>query len=244
MADLPLDRTEVFSPFTNVGFYVFDPWAVPTRKTRGGGGVNAKRWGLVFRCLSSRAIHIEVLETVDSNAFICVLRRFFALRGHTKLLRYDRGTNFVGAKTEELDAAASELDEKKVEKFATECGCEWEFNPPHTSHFGGVWERQINTIRGVLDAMFIELGQSQLTHELLAIVNARPIAVLPSDTDDPQPLSPAMLLTMKTRPAGPPPGQFVRTDIYTRRPWRRVQFLAEQFWTRWKREYFQSQQSR
>ena len=213
-----------------------------TRKTRGG-GVNAKRWGLVFRFLSSRAIHIEVLETVDSNAFICALSSFFALWGHTKLLRCDRGTNFVGAKTE-LDAAASELDEKKVEKFVTECGCKWEFNPPHASHFGGVWERQINTIRGVLDAMFTELGESQLTHELLAIVNARPIAALPSDTDDPQPLSPAMLLTMKTRPAGPPPGHFVWTDIYARRPWRRVQFLAEQFWTRWKREYFQSQQSR
>ena len=100
--------------------------------------------------------------------------------------------------------------------------------------------------------MFTELGQSQLTHELLvtlmaevvAIVNARLIAALPSDTDDPQPLSPAMLLTMKTRPASPPPGQFMRTDIYARRRWRRVQFLAEQFWTRWRREYLQSLQPR
>ena len=209
MADLPLDRTEVCPPFTNIGFDVFGPWAEQTRKTRGG-GVNAKRLGLVFICLSSRAIHIEVLEAMDSSAFICALRRFFALRGHAKLLRCDRGTNFVGAKME-LDAAASELNEKKVEKFVTECGCKWEFNPPHASHFGGVWERQINMNRRVLDAMFTELGQSQVTHELLvtlmaevvALVNARPIAVLPSDTDDPQPLSPAMLLTMKTRPAGP-----------------------------------------
>ena len=89
--------------------------------------------------------------------------RFFALRGHAKLLRCDRGTNFVGPKTE-LEAAASELDEKKVETFVTECGCKWEFNPPQASHFGGVWERQIDTIRRVLDAMFTELGQSQLTH--------------------------------------------------------------------------------
>ena len=50
--------------------------------------------------------------------------------------------------------------------------------------------------RLVLDAMFTELGQSQLTHELLvtlmakvvAIVDARPIAALPSDPDDPHPL--------------------------------------------------------
>ena len=80
--------------------------------------------------------------------------------------------------------------------------------------------------------------------EVVAIVNARPISALPSDTDDPQPLSPAMLLTMKTRPAGPPPGQFLRAEIYARRRWRRVQFLAEQFWTRWRREYLQSLQPR
>lgn len=65
--------------------------------------------------------------------------------------------------------------------------------------------------------MFAELGKTQLTHKLLvmlmaevaAIVNARPISALPSDPDDPQPLSPAMLLTMKTHPTGPPLGQFL-----------------------------------
>lgn len=250
MADLPRDRTEVCPPFTNVGFDVFGPWMVQTRKTRGG-AANAKRWGLVFTCLSSRAIHIEVLEAMDTSAFICALRRFFALRGHAKLLRCDRGTNFVGAKTE-LKDASSELNEEKVKKFVTESGCEWELNPPHASHFGGVWERQINTIRRVLDAMFAELGRTQLTHELLitlmaevvAIVNARPISALPSDPDDPRPLSPAMLLTMKTRPAGPSPGQFLQPDLYVRRRWRRVQYLADQFWTRWRREYLQSLQRR
>ena len=116
-----------------------------------------------------------------------------------------------------------------------------------------MWERQINTIHRVLDAMFTELGQSQLTHKLLvtlmaevvAIVNARPIAALPSDVNDPQPLSTAMLLTMKTCPAGLPSGQFMRTDIYAHCRWRRVQFLADrQFWTRWRRKYLQSLQPR
>ena len=83
---------------------------------------------------------------MDASAFICALRRFFALQGHAKLLRCDRGTNFIGAKTE-LGEAVSELNDKKVEKFMTEYGCKWELNPPHASHFGGVWERQINTIR-------------------------------------------------------------------------------------------------
>ena len=100
--------------------------------------------------------------------------------------------------------------------------------------------------------MFLELGASQLTHELLvtlmaevaAIVNARPITTVPSDTDEPQPISPAMLLTMKARPLGPLPGEFVAADLYSRRRWRRVQYLADQFWVRWRREYVQTLQKR
>lgn len=81
--------------------------------------------------------------------------------------------------------------------------------------------------------------------EVAAIVNARPIATIPSDTsDDPQPLSPSMILTMKTRPPGPPPGDFLPADLYVRRRWRRVQYLADQFWTRWRWEYLQTLQVR
>ena len=176
---------------------------------------------------------------MDTNSFICALRRFFAIRGTASLLRCDRGTNFTGAKAE-LDNALTELDQHKVEK-----GCEWLFNPPQASHFAGAWERQIGTIRRVLDVMFAELASAELTHELLvtlmaevtAIVNARPIALVPTDVDEPQPLSPSMLLTMKTRPAGTSPGVFVPTDLYAHRRWRRVQYLANQFWLPWRREY-------
>ena len=250
MADLPADRVEATPPFTNVGFDVFGPWLIQTRKTRGG-TIGSKRWGLVFTCLSSRAVHIEVLESMDTSSFICALRRFFALRGPASLLRCDRGTNFIGGKSE-LDEAMKEMDQRKLERYFKEQGCEWRFNPPYASHFGGAWERQIGTIRRVLDAMFLELGGSQLTHELLvtlmaevtAIVNARPITTVLSDTEEPEPLSPSMLLTMKTRPLGPPPGEFLPVDLYSRRRWRRVQYLADQFWLRWRREYMQTLQSR
>ena len=79
LADLPRDRIEPAAPFTNVGFDAFGPLTIVTRKTRGG-AANSKRWGLVFICLSSRAIHIEVLESMDASSFICALRRFFASR--------------------------------------------------------------------------------------------------------------------------------------------------------------------
>ena len=48
-----------------------------------------------------------------------------------------------------------------------------------------------------------------------------------------------MLLTMKTRPLAPTPGQFVRQDLHARNWWRNAQYLADQFWVRWKKEYVQ-----
>ena len=83
--------------------------------------------------------------------------------------------------------------------------------------------------------MLLESGARQLTHELLvtlmsevaAIINARPITAIPSDIDEPLPLTPAMLLTQKTRP-----GTFTTHDVYVRQRWRKLQFLAGQFWTR------------
>ena len=211
MADLPPDRVEETSPFTNTGFDVFGPWSVTTRRTRGG-AANSKRWGLVFTCLCIRAVQ-KVLETMDTSSFLCALRRFLAIRGPATLLRCDRGSNFIGGESE-LDQALREMDQTSIARYLAEHGCKWLFNPPRASHYGGVWERQIGTIRRVLDAMLLEIGPRQLTHELLvtlmaevsAIVNARPIATIPSDIEEPQPLTPAMLLTLKTRPLGPLPG--------------------------------------
>ena len=118
MADLPADRMKIAAPFTYVGFDVFDPWEVHTRKTRGG-TANSKRWGVVFTCLASRALHIELIESMDASAFICALRRFYAIRGQATLLRCDQGTNFLGGRSE-LQEAFKGMDLGKMERFVAE----------------------------------------------------------------------------------------------------------------------------
>ena len=119
-------------------------------------------------------------------------------------LRCDRGSNFVGAKSE-IDEALAEMDNESVANYLLEQNCEWIFNPPHASHFGSVWERQIGTTQSILDTMLLELGAQQLTHEFLVtlvsevmvIVNTCSITVIPSDIEDPLLLTSAMLLTQK-----------------------------------------------
>lgn len=90
MSDLPIDRLSTDPPFSFVDLDVFGPWMVKARCTRGGLG-SSDRWAVLFTCMSTRAIHIEVIELMDSSNFIN------AIRGSAKQIRSDCGTNFVGA---------------------------------------------------------------------------------------------------------------------------------------------------
>ena len=52
------------------------------------------------------------------------------------------------------------------------------------------------------------------------------------------------ILTMKSKAVSPPPGEFSKPDIYSRKRWRRIQHIANEFWSLWKKEYLQSLQER
>ena len=248
MADLPSERVTPSPPFTYSGMDVFGHFIIKD------GRKELKRWGLIFTCLASRAIHLETLNALTTDSFINALRRFISRRGKVRQLRSDQGTNFIGAKNE-LSAALRELNRESINQFLSLQDCDWiEFNlnVPHASHMGGVWERQIHTTRSVLSSLLREHG-AQLDDESLRtlmteaenIVNSRPLTV--DNLTDPlaaAPLTPSHILTQKTQIVLPPPGKFDPPDMYSRKRWRRVQFLANQFWLRWQKEYCALLQSR
>jgi hypothetical protein len=249
MADLPVQRLTPAPPFTYVGLDVFGPWQVVTRRTRGGVAYN-KRWAVIFTCLTIRAIHIELIESMDTSSFINALRRFVAVRGPVKQLRSDCGTNFVGARNE-LTAATKEMDNGNIAAYLANEGCEWIFNPPHASHAGGVWERMIGIARRILDAMLSEVASKRLTHEVLstlmaevtAIVNNRPLTPVSEDPEAPEILTPFTLLTQKSTALTGTPGRFTSEDLHAAQ-WRQVQYLANVFWSRWRREFLPLLQTR
>ena len=81
--------------------------------------------------------------------------------------------------------------------------------------------------------------------ETEAILNSRPLTVQTlDDVKSEQPLSPNNILTMKTKVVMPPPGEFVRADEFSRRRWRRVQHIANEFWQRWRKEFLSALQFR
>lgn len=248
LADLPEDRVEPAPPFTYSAVDYFGPFMVKE------GRKEIKRYGVLFTCMASRAIHIETSTSLETDAFINALRRFQAERGPVRQLRSDRGTNFIGAHRE-LKEALKEMEQDKVRSRLLEENCEWisfKLNPPSASHMGGSWERQIRTVRNVLTPLLGECGRQlddesfrTLMKEVQAIVNSRPLALNDmSSTDSPEPLTPNYLLTMKSKVLMPPPGNFVKEDLYLRKRWRRVQHLANEFWDRWRKEFLQALQLR
>ena len=218
------------------------------RRTRGG-LASSKRWAVLFTCMGTRAIHIEVIESMDSSSFINALRRFFSIRGPAKQIRSDCGTNFVGA-CRELQMESMSSD-KGVQDYLNDNRCKWVFNPPHSSHMGGSWERLIGLTRRILDSMLLKVSPAKLTHEVLttfmaevsAIVNARPLVPVSTDPDSPFILTPATLLTQKIGALPPPQGGFDEKDLYSKQ-WRQVQSLADTFWHRWRTEYLPTLQRR
>ncbi|XP_068235712.1 uncharacterized protein [Palaemon carinicauda] len=201
MADLPPDYMESGKPpFYRTGVDLFGPFFVKR------GRAQIKHWGLIFTCLNMRAIHLEVVSNLTSDSFISAFRRFLVHCDEVKTVRCDCGTNIVGSR-KVLDSSYEFLAENKVRNELLRCGVEFIFNPPGTSHFGGVWERLKGTSRRVL---FIVLGTQQLDYEVLCTLfceveatgNSRPLTVVTSDIRDPAPLTPNKLLNMGDLPVG------------------------------------------
>ena len=235
MADLPPERVCPGNPpFTYVGVDLFGPFYVRV------GRAQAKRYGCVYTCFTTRAIHLEVLSTLEADSFVNGFVRFISRRGLPLKVWSDNGTNIVGAHNE-ISRSLHKLKQSKVVAAARRRNVEWVFNPPYSSHHGGVWERVIRTVRRVLVAIL--QGNLRLTDEIIvtvfceaeSIVNSRPLTKCSDDPSDGGALTPNHLLLLREN-APTPLGTFQRSDLYRQR-WRQVQYLSSQFWKRWIREY-------
>ena len=144
MAALPCHRvTPDKPPFTFVG--VDCCGAFTTKRGRS----LVKRYGVLFTCLSVRAVHIEVAHSLDTRSFMNALRRFIARRGQPEVIRSDNRTNFASAE-KEINSAINAWNQEKIHQFVLQQNVKWLFNPPAGSHHGGTWERCTRTARKIL----------------------------------------------------------------------------------------------
>ncbi|KAL0842122.1 hypothetical protein ABMA28_014300 [Loxostege sticticalis] len=236
MGDLPEARLAHHQrPFTYTGVDLFGPLEVTVGRRR------EKRYGVIFTCLTVRAIHIELVSQLTTDALIMALRRMAARRGWPRCLYSDNGTNLRGAHTE-LKKCILELDEKLLKEGATSYGLEttWTFIPPASPHWGGAWERLIRSIKAALKVTLKERAPRDetlqtLMAEIEQTINSRPLSHVSVEPSSRETLTPNHFL-LGTSSNAPTLGVFNETDTYLRKQWRISQSLADIFWKRWVRE--------
>jgi len=242
MANLPPERLEAGRPpFYYVGIDCFGPFLIKQGRSE------IKRYGCVFTCLNTRAVHLEKLHNLDVDSFLSGFRRFVSRRGTPSKVWTDNGTNFVGGQAE-MSRCFDELQTKMIELHGVRQNVAWHFNPPSASHMGGIWERMIRTIRKVLvgiaglNVRLTDESLCTLFCEVEQMVNSRPITKASNDVNDSCALTPNHLLLLREQPSLSP-GMFHDADLYKRR-WRCVQHLADVFWSKWLSEYLPELQKR
>jgi len=239
MADLPSEHTAAHQPpLSHIGVDFFGPFVAKQCRS------SVKCYGCIFSCLTIRAVHIDVTQSSSTDSFLDAFRRFISSRG--KPLSDNAGC-FVGADRILRESIAAWNQVATNEQFRQK-GIQWVFNPPLASHFGGCYERMIRSIRKILNVL---LREQLLSHEKLntflveveSILNSWPLVPICMDSTSEAPLTPNHLLRLRNS-LNVSPGIFSQDDNYARKRWRHIQYLTDQFWVRWIREYLPTLQER
>ena len=128
---LPTNRLSIEPSFTYIRFGIYGPLLIKQDRKE------MKRYAIIFTCMSSRAVHREVVYTMETDSFIQSQRRFI---GNKCLIRCDNGTNFAGAQLE-LQQAFSEMDNEQISHSFQKFGADWitrRNNPSSGSHMSEV----------------------------------------------------------------------------------------------------------
>lgn len=247
MGSLPLDRVNPSRAFIHTGVDYAGP--ITVKAYNGRCKIHLKSYIAVFVCLYSKAIHIEVVSSLTSEAFLAAFRRFVSRRGRCSKLFSDNGTNFKGAdKILQLQIKQAEKSWKneldiEFKKFGTE----WHFIPPQSPHFGGLWEASVKSIKTHLVKT---IGNSMLTFEELntlliqieGVLNSRPLCPKSNNPEEFVALTPAHMLIGE--PIVAPIEPFLGSNRPPIKRWNFIQYLHQQFNTSWLKDYSHRLQQR
>jgi hypothetical protein len=198
-APLPKDRVTSGSTFQVSGVDLAGPLFLKN---------GTKVWVVLFTCAVYRCVHLEMVGSLTTEAFLLALQKFVCRRGRPDTIWSDNGTNFRGAVN-----AFKLLDWKRIEEETTIKMIKWKFIPPTAAWWGGWWERLIRTIKDMLKKMLghSKLSWSQLESLLCDVersMNERPLTYVSDDQDDLVPLTPSMFLY------GPRMSSFPESEVF------------------------------
>ena len=238
MAPLPIERLKPSPPFNYTSLDLFGPLEIRGEVNKRSKG---KVFGVIFTCLSTRAIFCDVAQNYSTDAFLLVLRRFVSVHGYPAKIYSDPGTQLVSA-DKELKEMVKEIVKMKGYVFGVNKGVEWCFSSPDASRQNGTAE---SLIKSVKRAMMVSIGKQiirfselqTVLFEVANIVNERPIGIHPRNPEDGKYLCPNDLLLGRSSNSVPS-GPFRECNNLRRLSF--VQSLVDAFWKKWTQNYFSS----
>jgi len=249
MGDLPEARVRPTRAFKKTGVDFAGPFMIKSSLRR-----NAplnKAYACLFVCFITKAVHVELVGDLTTQAFLNALQRFCDRRGLCTDIYSDNATNFVGAnrQLQELQALFQSTEhQERIQDILSKSSIQWHFIPPRSPHFGGLWEAAVKSLKAHL---YRTLGNASLTFEELntilirveAILNSRPLTPLSSHPSDLSVLTPGHFLIGDALTSLPDRDE---RDVPTNRlsRWRRVVQFTQQLWARWTRDYLTQLQER
>ena len=248
MGQLPNPRVTPSKTFANVGIDYAGPFYIRPTKRRG--NLTIKVFIAIFICLSTKAVHIEYVSDLTTEACLAAISRFICRRGRPKVIMSDNGTNFIGSR-KFLDATMSILLEEGFNKSIANSlaidRIEWKFIPPRAPEFGGLWE---SAVKSAKSCFFKAAGNERLSleefitllNQVECSLNSRPLCYITGDEDDYEILTPGHFI-IGSHMKGLPELE-VNGKISLKSRWLHIQNIHLHFWTRWSREYLVTLNSR
>ena len=199
----------------------------------------------LFICLATKAIHLELVTDLSTEAYIASLWRFIARRELCENIYSDKGTNFVGAEKELKETLLKGNSAESISNFATQQGINFHFIPPCSPHMGGLWEAGVKSMKFHLWRV---VGNAKLTYEefntllcqIEALLNSCP---LNNNPDDLQVLTPGHFL-IGTSMLSLPDHNVVDVPSNRLSRWSHFQQMIQHLWKHWSHDYLHQLQQR
>lgn len=209
-------------------------------------GSHQKRKGYiaVFVCLVTRAVHLEPVMAMTTDAFKAAFLRFTARRGPCEMLLSDNGTNFVDANNELIEAYNS-WDSSEMQRMINLEHCVWKFITPSAPHEGGLWEAAVKSmkyhLRRAMGPIEYSLdGITTLVAGIEACLNSRPLCAMSDDPQDMEILTPAHFLIGRRLRLPLPVESSTQPRISGRKMYELMRERQQHFWKAWSADYMSS----
>lgn len=238
MGDLPKERTKASKTFYHTGVDYCGPFDV--KASLGRSPKTYKAYVAVFICMVTKAVHMEVVTGLTTDAFIAAFRRFVGRRGFIGQIHIhsDNGTNFVGASKQLTKDIEATWKDETLFKYFGDHKIHWHFIPPN---FGGLWEAAVRSAKYHMKRI---MSNAKLTYEefnttliqIEACLNSRPLVPINNEVNELEVLTPGHFLTGDSLLGFPEPSLLDLPENRLHR-WQYVQKLMQSFWKQWSTTY-------